>query len=111
MKRVYLGEFEEVVLLTIAVLGEGAYGVSITQEIEKRTNRTVDFSSVHTALKRLEEKGFLTSLMGGATKERGGRRKRFVALTRQGYSALSDIQEVRSRLWALIPNAIKLQGI
>ncbi len=111
MKRIYLGEFEEVVLLTIAVLGEGAYGVSITQEIEKQTNRVVDFSSVHTALKRLEEKGFLTSVMGGATKERGGRRKRFFTLTRQGYSALSDIQEVRSRLWSLIPASIKLQGI
>jgi DNA-binding PadR family transcriptional regulator len=58
MKRTYLGEFEELVLLTIAVLGDQAYGVTITQEIEEQTGRIVDFSSVHTTLKRLEEKGF-----------------------------------------------------
>ncbi len=111
MKRVYLGEFEEVVLLTIAVLREEAYGVSITQEIEKQTDRTVDFSSVHTTLKRLEEKGFLSSTMGGATAQRGGRRKRYFVLTREGYNALRSIQEVRSRLWSLIPNPFQLQGI
>jgi PadR family transcriptional regulator, regulatory protein PadR len=70
MKRVYLGEFEELVLLTTAILQEDAYGVTITQEIEQQTGRIVDFTTVHTTLKRLEEKGFLASQMGGATAER-----------------------------------------
>lgn len=111
MKRSYLGEFEELVLLTIALLGKEAYGVSITQEIEKQTQRTADFSSVHTTLKRLEEKGFLSSTMGGATAQRGGRRKRYFILTQAGYNALRDIQELRSRLWSLIPTPIQLQTI
>jgi DNA-binding PadR family transcriptional regulator len=111
MKRVYLGEFEELVLLTIAVLQEGAYGVTVTQEIEKQTDRTVDFSTVHTTLKRLEEKGFLSSQMRGATAQRGGRRKRFFTITTAGYQALREIQLVRSRLWSLIPNKIQLEGI
>ncbi len=53
MKRAFLGEFEEVVLLAVAILDEGAYGVSITQEIEQRTGRVVGFNSVHTTLQRL----------------------------------------------------------
>ncbi len=86
MKRTYLGEFEEVVLLTIAVLPQTlAYGVALTQEIEKQTGRVVDFSTVHTTLKRLEEKGFAHSKMGRATPERGGRRKRLYTLTTAGY--------------------------
>lgn len=112
MKRTYLGEFEEIVLLTIAVLGDQAYGVTITQEIEGQTGRIVDFSSVHTTLKRLEEKGFLTSTMGGATTERGGRRKRFFSLTAAGFRSLKEIQQVRSRMWGLIPNQLlQLNGI
>jgi DNA-binding PadR family transcriptional regulator len=109
--RTYLGEFEEVVLLTIAILPEQAYGVVITQEIEKQTERSVDFSTVHTTLKRLEEKGFLSSSMGGATAQRGGRRKRFFTITIAGYKALQDIQQVRNRYWSLIPKTLQLKSI
>ncbi|QHT65556.1 PadR family transcriptional regulator [Rhodocytophaga rosea] len=111
MKRVYLGEFEELVLLTTAILQEEAYGVTITQEIEEQTGRIVDFSTVHTTLKRLEEKGFLSSQMGGATAERGGRRKRFFSLTTTGVQALHEIQQVRTRLWSQVPATIQLKGI
>jgi DNA-binding PadR family transcriptional regulator len=112
MKRTYLGEFEEVVLLTIALLPEAtAYGVALTQEIEKQTGRVVDFSTVHTTLKRLEEKGFTYSKMGGATPERGGRRKRLYTLTTAGYQALRDIQEVRNHYWSIIPKQLQLKGI
>ncbi len=111
MKRVYLGEFEEIVLLTIALLREGAYGVTVTQEVERQTGRSVDFSTVHTTLKRLEEKGFLTSIMGGATAERGGRRKRFFTITTSGYQALQEIQQVRSNLWSQIIPKIQLEAI
>ncbi len=98
-------------LLTIAVLDEQAYGVRVTQEIERQTGRVVDFSSVHTTLKRLQEKGFLTSTMGGDTPERGGRRKRLYTLTAAGYGALREVQQVRSRLWGLVPNKLQLEGI
>lgn len=103
MKRTFLGEFEEVVLLTVAVLGEGAYGVTITQEIEQRTGRTVGFSTVHTTLQRLAEKGYLSSEMGGATAERGGRRKRFFTVTALGRKALQEVKQVREELWAAMP--------
>src|SRR3712207_4271698 len=98
MKRVYLGEFEEIVLLTVAVLYEQAYGVTVTQEIERQTGRAVTFSTVHTTLQRLEEKGFLTSGMGGATAERGRRRKRYYSVTAGGSQALHEIQQVRAQL-------------
>ncbi|MDJ1505789.1 PadR family transcriptional regulator [Xanthocytophaga agilis] len=111
MTRTYLGEFEEVVLLTIAVLPEPSYGAIITQEIERQTGRSVDFSTVHTTLKRLEEKGFLSSWMGGATAQRGGRRKRYFAITLAGYRALEDIQQLRNRYWSLIPKNLQLKGI
>ena len=111
MKRAFLGEFEEVVLLTVAFLGEGAYGVTVTQEIEQKTGRTVGFSSVHTTLQRLEAKGFLRSQMGGATAERGGRRKRFFTVTAAGRKALVEVRQVREELWeALPPGTLQLFG-
>lgn len=112
MKRAFLGEFEEVVLLTVAILDDGAYGVTITQEIEQQTSRMVGFSTVHTTLQRLEEKGYLVSAMGGATAERGGRRKRFFSLTASGRKALAEVKQVRMQLWdALPPKTLQLMGI
>ncbi len=111
MKRAFLGEFEEVVLLTVAVLDEAAYGVSVTQEIERKLGRMVGFSTVHTTLQRLAEKGYLTSKMGGATAERGGRRKRFFTVTAAGRKALTEVKQVREQLWdALPPQTLQLMG-
>jgi len=107
MRRSYLGEFEEVVLLTVAVLGEGAYGVAITDELERQTGRSVSISAVHAALHRLEEKAMLSSRMGDATAERGGRRKRLFTVTVLGSRTLHDIRTVRERLWdSIAPNAL-----
>lgn len=111
MKRTFLGEFEEIVLLTVAILGEEAYGVTVTQELEQKTGRAVGFSSIHTTLQRLEEKGFLSSKMGGATAERGGRRKRFFEVTALGRRALKEVKQVREELWgALPPDTLQLMG-
>ncbi|RDB05334.1 PadR family transcriptional regulator [Runella aurantiaca] len=111
MKRTFLGEFEEIVLLTVAILGEEAYGVTVTQELEQKTGRAVGFSSIHTTLQRLEEKGFLSSKMGGATAERGGRRKRFFEVTALGRRALMEVKQVREELWgALPPDTLQLMG-
>lgn len=95
----YIGEFEELVLLTVAVLGEDAYGVSIKEDIEARSNRGISIGSLHSTIARLEEKGFLKSFLGGATQERGGRRKRYYQLTHSGKSALHDIKNLRDELW------------
>ncbi|RRB07557.1 PadR family transcriptional regulator [Larkinella rosea] len=102
MRRSYLGEFEEVVLLTVAVLAEGAYGVAITDELDRQTGRAVSISAVHAALHRLEEKGMLKSHLGEATAERGGRRKRLFSVTMLGSRTLHDIRAVREQLWGSI---------
>ncbi|WAC14937.1 PadR family transcriptional regulator [Dyadobacter pollutisoli] len=112
MRRTYLGEFEELVLLMIAILDGDAYGVTVSQEIEQHTGRVVTFGAVHNTLIRLEEKGFVTSELGGATTERGGRRKRLFKMTNLGRSALADIQQLRNKLWKLMPDpTLKLSGI
>src|SRR4051812_27239054 len=103
MGRGYLGEFEELVLLTVAVFEGQAYGAAVTQDIKQRTGRSVQLSAVHVALYRLEEKGLVTSQVGGATAERGGRRKRLFAITSLGRSTLAEIRQVREELWKLIP--------
>ena len=103
MNRNYLGEFEELVLLTVAHMRGEAYGAAITQDIKSRTGRIVVLSAVHVALYRLEEKGLVSSSVGGATAERGGRRKRLFAVTAYGISLLSEIRQVREELWQLIP--------
>jgi DNA-binding PadR family transcriptional regulator len=106
MKRTYLGEFEEIVLLTVAVLEGQAYGVKITHEITEQTGRSVRLNQVHAALHRLEEKGMVTSKMGEATAERGGRRKRLFTISAYGEQTLLDIQAVRSQLWSQLPRPL-----
>ena len=101
MKRTYLGEFEEIVLLVIAGLNGNAYGVNITHEIIEQTGRAVRINQVHASLDRLESKGMIVSKMGDPTPERGGRRKRMFTVTAYGEQTLKDIQAVRSRLWNL----------
>lgn len=104
MRKTYLGELEEVVLLTVAMLyKEEAYGVAITEKLVEVTNREISISAVHATLHRLEEKGFLRSKTGGATQERGGRRKRYFTLTASGNKAIREIRELREQFWNHIP--------
>lgn len=110
MKRTFLGEFEEIVLLVVAGCSEDAYGVIIWEQLQQQTGRSITISAVHATLYRLEEKGFLSSEMGGATAERGGRRKRFFTVTALGSRALQEIQDLRDQLWKAIPQG-KLQLI
>ena len=106
IKRSYLGEFEEIVLLTVAALNEEAYGVAIMHEIFEQTGRDVRLNQVHASLHRLEEKGMVRSKMGAATNERGGRRKRLFVTTALGRKALHEIQLVRDRLWNLARRSV-----
>jgi PadR family transcriptional regulator PadR len=103
MKRTSLGELEEIVLLVTASLADDAYGVTITQEIERLARRSAGFNTIHTTLQRLEEKGFISSKMGGATSERGGRRKRYFTITPLGSRALKEAKELREKLWKIVP--------
>jgi DNA-binding PadR family transcriptional regulator len=110
MSRSYLGEFEELVLLNVASMEGEAYGAAITHRIQQNTGRMVVLSAVHVALYRLEEKGLVTSLMGGATQERGGRRKRLFRITAYGINTLTEMRQVREELWQLIPQNLKLSS-
>lgn len=110
MKRTFLGEFEEIVLLVVAGCSDEAYGVIIWEQLQQQTGRSITISAVHATLYRLEEKGFLSSQMGGATAERGGRRKRYFTVTALGSRALMEIQSLRDQLWQAIPQG-KLQLI
>lgn len=98
-----LGEFEELVLLITAILHENAYGVKVLDEIAEQTGRKANISGVHTALDRLEKKGYLKSYLGGATSERGGRRKRFFKVTDLGIQVLEINHRVRNTLFNQIP--------
>ncbi|MEJ7646930.1 MAG: helix-turn-helix transcriptional regulator [Chryseolinea sp.] len=97
----YLGEFEELVLLTVAAVFPEAYGVGIQKDIEKRCNRSISIGALHSTITRLEEKGFLKSWTGGATTERGGRSKRFYELTQAGKSAVTETKSLRDELWSI----------
>jgi PadR family transcriptional regulator, regulatory protein PadR len=100
-----IGEFEEIVMLTVAVLHGNAYGVSIKEEIEQRLKRKVSVGAMRTALKRLEDKGFLESEFGEATAVRGGKRKRYHKITPHGKKALEHVMNSRKELWNAIPKA------
>ena len=103
MKGTHLGEFEELVLLTTAILDGNAYTVTISNEIMAQTQRNITISTVHTSLHRLEEKGFVKSEVGGTTKARGGRRKRLYRISETGYQALDEARSLRNKMWQLMP--------
>jgi PadR family transcriptional regulator, regulatory protein PadR len=100
--RIYLGELEELILLMVALLNKEAYGVSITEELRKQADRDITISAAHAVLHRLEEKGFVKSRMGGASAERGGRRKRLFSITAYGRNALEELRDTRTAIWSLI---------
>lgn len=104
IKGNYLGEFEELVLLSVASQSDQAYGVSVRQYIIDETTRNVNISAVHEVLKRLERKGYLKSKMGGATQERGGRRKRYFTLTASGRKTLEEAMKLKIQLYKRVPN-------
>lgn len=106
MKGTYLGEFEELVLLTVGILYDNAYGLAIVDELEKQSGRNVMISSVHKALVRLEDKGYLRSRMGGATEHRGGREKRLYELTHAGARVLEQSKELRNSMWDQVPKVV-----
>lgn len=103
MKETRLGEFEEVILLLVGILGEEAYAYNIAAEFESQTDRSVSIGATHSTLSRLEDKGFLTSEMGSATAERGGRRKRIYTITAYGRRALEISKDFKVSLWKQYP--------
>jgi DNA-binding PadR family transcriptional regulator len=106
MKGTYLGEFEELVLLAVGILFDDAYGLAVVDELEKQTGRNIMMSSVHKALVRLEDKGYLKSYLGGASEIRGGREKRLYTLTLAGKKVLNESRELRNSMWKEIPKIV-----
>lgn len=103
MERGYLGEFELLILLTVIHLGDEAYGVPISREIEKRRGRGVSVGSVYAALERLEQKRLVVSELGDPTPERGGKAKRYFRVTKEGLRQVHKTRQVLSSLWRKLP--------
>jgi DNA-binding PadR family transcriptional regulator len=106
-KRNYLGNFELMVMLALMRLGENAYGVPVSREIEECSRREVALGSVYATLERLEEKGFVASNLGEATSERGGRAKKYFRVTAKGVREVRATQRALTKLWQGLP---ELQG-
>ena len=103
MAKVFLNDFEELILTLVAATRENAYGAALTIEIEQWIERKVTLSAVHVILYRLEDKGYIKSIVGGATNERGGRRKRIYSITNAGLAVLRTMKETRTEIWKLVP--------
>jgi PadR family transcriptional regulator PadR len=106
MRRIQLGEFEEIVLLTVGVLHGNAYGVAIKDEIEQRLDREVVIGALQVTLRRLESKGFLKSKQGDTSETRRGRPKLFFEITAYGKKALEYSKESRDELWKSLPKLV-----
>ena len=102
MSRFYLGELEELVLLMVALHDGNAYAVVIVEELQKQAGRDLTLSAVHAVVHRLEEKGFVKSVLGGASASRGGRRKRLFAITSFGSQVIAEVMDTRTLIWSLI---------
>jgi PadR family transcriptional regulator PadR len=99
-KQPRLGEFEEIVLMAILRLGDNAYGVPVRRVIENETNRSTSFGALYTTFDRLEKKGYVSSRQGGATRERGGRAKRYLRVEAAGLEALRACHDRRTKMLA-----------
>ena len=104
MKGKHLGEFEELVLLIIAILTDDAYVLKIQHELNEQVNRSASMGALHATLTRLEKKGFLKSAMEGASSKRGGRRKRVYQVTNTGKETINEAKELRMNLWQQVPS-------
>ena len=105
MKETRLGDFEEVIMLLVGILGdEEAYAFKIADEFKSQTGRALSIGAVHSTLSRLEEKGFLESEMGKSTAERGGRRKRIYSITAYGQRVLKESRDFKLSLWRQYPS-------
>lgn len=98
-----LGYLEETILLIIMCMEDEAYGFSVSQAYEQHMEKSISISAIHSVMSRLEKKGLIESHMGGATSERGGRRKRIFEATAAGRTAIAEIKASREKLWRLIP--------
>lgn len=101
-----IGEFEEIVMLTVGILHGNAYGVTIKDEIEERLSRTVSVGALQVTLRRLEKKGLLESNHGDSEETRGGRPKLFFKLTAYGKQVLGTIRADRNKLWDALPQIV-----
>ena len=110
MTRHTLGEFEQLVLLAIVHLRKEAYGIPIVDEIQRRTGREVARAAVYVTLRRLEEKGLISSWLGEPTAERGGKGRRYVAIEPDGLRALRESRQVAEQMWrGLDPASLRLR--
>lgn len=110
MKGTHLGEFEEIVMLTVAALPAGAYGLAIRKELEEQTGRKVTISAVHAACNRLESKGMLKAHFGERSLKRGGKRKKIYRVSLKGQRALVAARALRQRLWGRIaPGSFQIE--
>jgi len=101
--RSYLGEFELILLLSVLHLGDQAYGVPISRELEAHRGRNVSLGSVYAALERLEAKGLVVSTLGDPTPERGGKAKRYFRVTKEGLRQTNETRRVLTELWRKLP--------
>jgi DNA-binding PadR family transcriptional regulator len=101
--RSYLGEFELMLLLAVVHLGEEAYGVPISRELEGNRGRSVSIGSVYAALERLEAKGLIASDLGDPTPERGGKAKRYFRVTKEGLRQMHETRQVLTKMWQVLP--------
>jgi PadR family transcriptional regulator, regulatory protein PadR len=102
-ERTFLGEFELLVLLAVIRIEENAYGVPIAQEIKDRTGREVSLGSVYAVLERLEQHGLISSRVGEATAQRGGRAKRYFSATKLGIQKARETQQALMSAWRDLP--------
>lgn len=98
-KGAFPGEFEQLVLLAVARLGDEGYGVTIRREIEERAEREVSVGAVYATLSRLEDKGMLSSWEGDPEPRRGGRSRRYYRLEPEGARALRAARGMMDRMW------------
>ena len=99
MARIDLGDMEHLVLLAILRLGQEAYGIPILDEVSARSGRDVSRATVYVALKRLEQRGLVSSRLGESTPERGGRAKRYFKMKPAGFRALRESRAMFLDLW------------
>jgi DNA-binding PadR family transcriptional regulator len=104
-EHTYLGEFELILLLTILRLGDDAYGVPLSRELSQLRGSDVSVGSVYAALDRLELKGLISSRLGEATAERGGRAKRYFRVTEEGLRSVEETRRVLTKLWKVLPSS------
>ena len=97
--NVFIGELEQLVLLTLLHLGDEGYALALRERLSTLAGRRLSRGALYRTLDRLEEKALIDWTLEEDVPERGGHPRRRFRVTKYGIAALQTSRNALLGLW------------